>query len=133
MKRLPDMDGSVLNADKAYDAHENFKLTYKKGLHPNIKQRETHGRNRGRRFRKRAANEFNEDIYRYCGLIEGIFGAEESKNGLATRYRRRDTQRKWGTILVIKHNIQTPNRMKQYLINLPRVHRFVQQTRLRIH
>ena len=34
--------------------------------------------------------------YRYRGLIEGIFGAEESKNGLATRYRRKDTQRKWG-------------------------------------
>jgi len=90
MKRLPDMEGSVLNADKAYDADENFKLAYKKGLHPNIKQRETHGRNRGRRFRKQAAEEFNQDIYRYRGLIEGIFGAEESKNGLATRYRRRD-------------------------------------------
>lgn len=112
LKRLPDVEDSILNGDKAYDADENFKLVYEKGLHPNIKQRETHGRNRGRRFRKKAANEFNEAIYHYRGLVEGIFGAEESKNGLATRYRRRDTQRKWGTMLAIKHNIQVLNRIE---------------------
>ena len=112
LKNLPDMEDSILNGDKAYDADENFELAYKKGLHPNIKQRETYGNNRGRRFRRRAATEFNQSIYRYRGLIEGIFGAEESKNGLATRYRRKDTQRKWGTILAIKHNIQVLNRIE---------------------
>jgi len=112
LKRLPDMKECVLNADKAYDADENFKLAYKKGLHPNIKQRETHGRNRCRRFRRKAADEFNQAIYRYRGLVEGIFGAEESRNGLTTRYRLRDMQRKWGTILAIKHNIQVLNRIE---------------------
>ena len=112
LKHLPDMEDGILNGDKAYDVDENFKLAYKKGLHPNIKHRETHGRNRCRRFRKRAANEFDQAIYRYRGLVEGIFGAEESKNGLATRYRRKDTQRKWGTILAIKHNIEVLNRIE---------------------
>jgi len=48
--------GGVLNADKAYDsdADENCCLTYELGSQPNIKQRETHGGNRGKRFRRRA-------------------------------------------------------------------------------
>ena len=39
-----------LNADRAYDADENCRLTYKLGSQPNIKQRETHGR--GKLFKR---------------------------------------------------------------------------------
>lgn len=38
--------GGVFNADKAYDADENYRITYELGSQPNIKQRETGGRSR---------------------------------------------------------------------------------------
>ncbi len=93
---LPDMEGSVLNGDKAYDADENYELVYVKGMRPNIKQRETGGRSRGRRFRRRAAEEFDPKIYRYRGLVEAIFGAKEVKGCLRTRCRLPHTRRLWG-------------------------------------
>jgi hypothetical protein len=49
LKRLPQMDGSIFNADKAYDSDKNCELVYVKKMKPNIKQRETQGRNRGLR------------------------------------------------------------------------------------
>ena len=41
----------------------------------NIKQRETQGTNRGLRYRRKAAREFDEAVYRYRyrSLVEGIF------------------------------------------------------------
>jgi hypothetical protein len=44
---------------------------------PNISER-GNVTNRNKRFRRKAAEMFDVDIYRYCGLIEWIFGAEES-------------------------------------------------------
>ena len=86
--------GGLFNADKAYDADENcrliYGLIYGLGSQPNIKQRETKGRNRGKRFRRRAAEEFNPHVYRFRGLVEGIFGAYEVRmHGLHTRFRLR--------------------------------------------
>jgi hypothetical protein len=77
LKRFPQMDGSIFNADKAYDSDKNCELVYVKKMKSNIKQRETRGRNRGLRYRKKAAKEFDEAVYRCRGLIEGIFGAIE--------------------------------------------------------
>ena len=77
------------DADKAYDLDKNCELVYEKMMKPNIKQRETLGRNRGLRYRKKAAEEFDEAVYRYRGLIEGTFGAIEAGKGLKTRCRLR--------------------------------------------
>lgn len=105
--------GGVFDADKAYDADENCRLTYGLGSQPNIKQRETHGRNRGKRFRRRAAEEFNSKIYRYRGLVEGIFGAAEvSMHGLHTKYRLKGTQRAWGLLLAVERNVETYIRLE---------------------
>ena len=38
--------GEVFNADKAYDAGENYRITYELDSQPNIKQHETSGRSR---------------------------------------------------------------------------------------
>ena len=111
-RRLPQMEGSVLDADKAYDSDLNCKLAYEKGMKPNIKQRETAGRNRGLRFRRRAGEEFDEALYRFRGLVEGIFGAEEAENGLRTRCRLRQTQRRWGLALSVGHNLAVYNRLR---------------------
>jgi len=103
--------GGFLNADRAYDADENCRLTYELGSQPNIKQRETHGR--GKRFRRRAAEEFNKEIYRYRGLVEGVFGAYEvSMHGLHTRYSLRKTQQKWGLLAAIGWNLKTYSRLE---------------------
>jgi len=64
-------------------------------MKPNIKQRETRGTNRGLRYRRRAAGEFDEAVYRYRGLTEAVFRAEEAGKGLKTRCRLRRMQRRW--------------------------------------
>ena len=112
LKDLPQMEGSVFNADKAYDSDVNCRLIYEKRMKPNIKQREKEGTNRGLRFRRRAAEEFNDALYRYRSLVEGIFGAEESGHGLKTRCRLRATQRRWGLARAIGHNLAVINRLR---------------------
>lgn len=112
LKDLPRMDGSVFNADRAYDADRSCELIYEKGMTPNIKQRGTEGTNRGLRYRRRAAEEFDEAVYRYRGLVEGIFGEEEAGRGLKTRYRLRRMQRRWGFARAIGHNLAVHNRLR---------------------
>jgi len=109
---LPQMEGSILDADKAYDSDVNCRLVYEKLMKPNIKQRETEGTNRGLRFRKKAAEEFDEVLYHWRALVEGIFGAQETQNGLRTRCRLRNTQRKWGLALSVGHNLAVCNRLR---------------------
>jgi len=109
---LPQMEGSILDADRAYDSDLNCMLAYEKGMKPNIKQRETAGRNRGLRFRRKAGEEFDEALYHFRGLVEGIFGAEEVENGLRTRCRLRQTQRRWGLALSVGHNLAVCNRLR---------------------
>jgi len=60
-------------------------------MKPNVKQRGKEGTNRGLRYRRRIAKEFNGVLHHYQGLVEGIFGAEETENGLKTRCRLRKT------------------------------------------
>ncbi len=112
LKSLPQMEGSIFNADKGYDSDWNCMLVYAKGMKPNIKQRKTEGTNRGLRYRRRAAEEFNDAVYRYRGLVEGIFGAEEVENGLETRCRLRWMQRRWGLARAIGHNLAVLNRFR---------------------
>lgn len=109
---LPQMEGSVLDADKAYDSDLNCMLAYEKGMKPNIKQRDMAGKNRGLRFRKRAGEEFDEALYRFRGLVEGIFGAQETENGLKIRCRLRRMRRKWGLALSVGHNLAVCNRLE---------------------
>jgi len=109
--------GGVFNADKAYDADENCRLTYELGSRPNIKQREYDGRSRGKRFRRKAAEEFNPQIYRYRGLIEGIFGASEVRmHGIHTRYRLKHTQKTWGLLVAVAWNIEAYTRLESAAI-----------------
>jgi hypothetical protein len=112
LKDLPQMEDSIFDADKGYDSDRTCELVYGKMMKPNIKQRETEGANRGLRFRRRAAEEFDEAVYRYRGLIEGIFGAEEAGKGLKTRCRLRRMHRRWGVALAIGHNLAVLNRLR---------------------
>ena len=71
LERLPRMEGSVFDADRGYDSNRNCMRAYQKGMKPNIKQRETGGVNRGLRFRRKAALEFDVEIYHFRGAGGG--------------------------------------------------------------
>lgn len=112
LQRLPRMEGSVLDADRGYDSDKNCMRAFQKGMKPNIKQRKTGGANRGLRFRKKAACEFNVEVYHFRGLVEGIFGALEVERGLETRCRLKRMQRRWGLALAVGHNLSVLNRLR---------------------
>jgi hypothetical protein len=110
--------GSIFNADRAYDAEYIFKRVYQLGMKPNIKQRmmlkDRYGKGRKRlRYRMRASKEFNEEMYHYRGMIEAVFGGEESDDhNLKTRFRIKEHQEKWGQILAIGWNLKVLNRLR---------------------
>lgn len=76
------------------------------------KQR-THSVNRGKPYRSRAARIFNEEGYHQRGMIEGIFGGEESKrHQLHCRFIRPDNRHRLGKIRAIAWNIKVLNRFR---------------------
>jgi hypothetical protein len=118
LKKFQKMKGSVFDADKGYDAEANFKRVFELLMIPNIKQRELQkgpkgvGRKR-LRYRSKAKKMFDEEVYHYRGMIEAIFGAEESDNhSLKTRFRIRDNRERWGKILPIGWNLKVLNRLQ---------------------
>jgi hypothetical protein len=79
---------------------------------PNISQRKN-ATNKNKRFRRKAAKMFDVAVYHYRGLIEGIFGAEESEHHqLYCRLRKRDNQQRWGQIKSIGWNLEVLNRLQ---------------------
>jgi hypothetical protein len=118
LNKFQKMKGSVFDADKGYDAEANFKRVFELLMLPNIKQRELQkgpkGAGRKRlRYRSKAMKMFDEGIYHYRGMIEAIFGAEESDNhNLKTRFRIRENRERWGKILPIGWNLKVLNRLQ---------------------
>ena len=119
LKKFRKMKGSIFNADTGYDAEANFKRVSELQMIPNIKQRNAKeapkGAGSGRKslpFRREARKTFDERIYHYRGMIEAIFGAEETGgHNLNTRFRIRENQEKWG-ILSIGWNLKLLNRLQ---------------------
>jgi len=114
-RALPD---SIFNGDAAYDADLNFQRIYQLLMHPNIKQRTIQSGKKGKgrkrlHYRSRASKEFDEELYRYRGMVEAIFGAEESdEHNLRTRLRIREHREKWGQIIAIGWNLKVLNRLR---------------------
>ena len=82
------------------------------GITPNIKQRSA-SVNRGKPYRSRAAKIFDETGYHQRGMIEGIFGGEESKrHQLHCRFIRPNTRRRFGKMRSIAWNIKVLNRLR---------------------
>ena len=110
--------GWRLHADRGYDSDRNCKAIFDMGMIPNIlqrKSRENSGnrRNVGKRFRRRAAALFDLVGYRKRRMVEGIFGAEETSNHrLLCRYRKKETQERFGMLLAITWNVRTLNRIR---------------------
>jgi hypothetical protein len=85
-------------------------------MFPNIRQRINANRNKGknRKYRKKASEIFNISLYHYRGLIEGIFGAEETAHHhqLYCRFRLKNNQKRFGLIMGIGWNMGVLNRLQ---------------------
>jgi Transposase DDE domain len=107
--------GSIFNADSGYDGENNYKSIFMMNMFPNIKQR-INARNKGknRKYRKKASEIFNISLYHYRGLIEGIFGAEETAHHhqLYCRFRLKNNQKRFGLIMGIGWNMGVLNRLQ---------------------
>jgi len=118
LKSFKALPGCIFNADRGYDGELNYQRLYELLIHPNIKQRlvqkEPKGKGRKRlRYRSKASKEFNKDLYRYRGMIEAIFGGEESdEHNLRTRFSIKEHQEKWGVMLAIGWNLKVMNRLQ---------------------
>jgi hypothetical protein len=81
---------------------------------PNIKQKEN-AQNKGERmkYRRKASAMFNVSVYHYRGLIEGIFGAEETEHHqLNCRFQLKNNQKRFGIIKAIGWNMEVLNRLQ---------------------
>jgi hypothetical protein len=87
-------------------------------MFPNIRQRINANRNKGknRKYRKKASEIFNISQYHYKGLIEGIFGAEETTHHhhhqLYCRFRLKNNKIRFGLIMGIRWNLCVLNRLQ---------------------
>ena len=105
-------DPPVFHADRGYDSDYNCGILFKMGMIPNIKQRMT-AVNRGKPNRSRATKFFDKDEYKQRGMIEGIFGGEESKrHQLYCGFIRWDTRCRFGKIRAIAWNLKVLNRLR---------------------
>ena len=107
--------GSIFNADSGYDGENNYKSIFMINMFPNIKQR-INAKNKGKnmKYRKKASEIFNISLYHYRGLIEGIFGAEETAHHhhLYCRFRLKNNQKRFGLIMGIGWNLCVLNRLQ---------------------
>ena len=118
LEKFTKMKRSVFVADRGYDGEANFKRVFDLLMLPNIRQREIQVAPRGvghkrPRFRMKAKKMFDEGLYHYRGMIESIFGAEETDgHNLNTRFRIKENQERWGKILAIGWNLKVLNRLR---------------------
>ena len=106
--------GSIFDADTAYDSNDNCKSMFDMDMIPNIKQKEN-AQNKGEKmkYRREASQIFNVPVYHYRGLIEGIFGAEETEHHqLYCRFRLKGNQERFGIIKAIGWNMEVLNRLR---------------------
>lgn len=99
-------EGEPFPADRGYDSTDNYILVKDHGFIPVIKLRK--GEPRGLARREMAESfESHKEIYRYRGLIEGVFGGTEIKYGNRTRCRLRKSRRVDCLLMVVSHNLRT--------------------------
>ena len=104
--------GHFFDADREYDSDDNCERLFWMGMIPNIKQRKD-AVNRGKPSMKKAARMFNDNEYRKRSLIEGIFGAEETRgHQLLCRFVREDNRRRFAKGRAIAWNIRVLNRFE---------------------
>ena len=107
-----DFAENFFDGDKGYDSDYNCELLFWMGMIPNIRQRKD-AVNRGKSYRRKAAGMFSDSEYRKRSLIEGIFGAKETRwHQLHCRFVREDNRRRFAKGRAIAWNIRAPNRFE---------------------
>ena len=118
LESFPSLPGSVFNADRGFDAEKNFERLHQLRMKANIKQvarlKGPLGTGRKRlHYRTRAAREFDPSLYRWRGMVEAIFGAEESQgHSLRTGFRKDENRERWGPIMAMGWNLRVLNRLR---------------------
>jgi hypothetical protein len=83
-------------------------------MFPNSKQRINTNRDKGEnmKYRKKASEIFHISVYHYRGLIEGIFGIEETAHHHPyCRFRLKNNKKRFGLIMGVGWNIGVLNRL----------------------
>lgn len=99
-------EGEPFPADAGYDSTDNYLLVKGHGFIPVIKLRKGEPKGLIRREMSKSFD-MNREIYRYRGLIEGVFGGTETKYGNRTRCRLRKSRRVDCLLIVVSHNLRT--------------------------
>jgi len=99
-------EGKPFPADAGYDSTENYLLVKGHGFVPVIKLRKGEPKGLIRREMSKSFD-MNKQIYRYRGLIEGVFGGTETKYGNRTRCRRTKSRKIDCLLMVVSHNLRT--------------------------
>ena len=85
------------------------RLIFEMGMTPNIKQRKN-AISRGKPHRKKAAGLFDGEEYKERSMIEGVFGAEETRrHQLHCRFIRDDNRRRFAKGRATSGNVLVPN------------------------
>ncbi len=123
LKRTQLLQHHSLSLDKAYDAEENFELSFEKGLTPLIKRKKNTKRGF---FRKKAAKHWNQKAYdKYRSRIETIFAGSQARNLNRVRERLVKTRRRAVVLLAVAHNLRTAIRLSVQVLR--RIGRFIRQ------
>jgi hypothetical protein len=65
------------------------------------------------RFRVRGAEEFDVQLYHCRGMVESVFGAEETDgHRLRTRFRKEENRERWGPVMAVGWNLKVLNRLR---------------------
>ena len=109
--------GWWFHANREYDSDRNCEAAFGMGMCPNIDQRKSrenggNRRNVGKRFCRRAAALFDRWRYLKRRMVEGIFGAETRAHLLLCRYRKKETQERFGLPLAVTWNVHELNRIR---------------------
>ncbi|WP_423793208.1 transposase [Methanocaldococcus indicus] len=94
-----------LLADGAYDNVELLKFLFNNEIKPIIKIREFKHKCKENKFRKKAREFFNEEIYKLRGVIEAIFGGFETKDRLKLNEKLEKSRDICLLSTAISHNI----------------------------
>ena len=99
-------EGKPFPADAGYDSTDNYLLVKGHGFVPVIKLRKGEPKGLIRREMSKSFD-MNKQIYRYRGLIEGVFGGTETKYGNRTRCRHTKSRKIDCLLMVVSHNLRT--------------------------
>ena len=98
--------GGPFLLDTGYDSEGNYIFIKNCGLVPVIKLRKIKPR-RLIRVEMAKSFELHEEVYRYRGLIEKVFGGTEIKYGNLTRCRRTKSRKVDCLLVIVSHNLRT--------------------------